>query len=176
MLCLALEACELSLNTPIIDRCVNTSSVCICAMIRLKSLKTFGLTADPSWDNVPTTFWSTIETTAAIFCACMPAIRAGCVRLFPKVFGGTTVNSSMRSGASHWTTDSISAAKRPIGKHESIKLADLNNRKFVRIPEETHSRDQIIQGEHDGTFLEDDSLQKETSAEKELPQLPVHKT
>lgn len=59
-------------------------------MIRLDSLRTFGLTADPTWDNVPTTFWSTLETTTAIFCACMPAIRAGLVRLFPKVMGNAT--------------------------------------------------------------------------------------
>lgn len=59
-------------------------------MIRLYSLRTFGLTADPTWDNIPTTFWSTLETTTAIFCACMPAIRAGFVRLFPKVMGNTT--------------------------------------------------------------------------------------
>jgi hypothetical protein len=63
------------------------SSVCITSMIRLDSLRTFGLTADPTWDNVPTTFWSTLETTTAIFCACMPAIRAGLFRLFPKVMG-----------------------------------------------------------------------------------------
>jgi hypothetical protein len=59
-------------------------------MIRLDSLRTFGLTADPTWDNIPTTFWSTLETTTAIFCACMPAIRAGLVRLFPKVMGNAT--------------------------------------------------------------------------------------
>jgi hypothetical protein len=59
-------------------------------MLRLDSLRTFGLTADPTWDNIPTTFWSTLETTTAIFCACMPAIRAGLVRLFPKVMGSAT--------------------------------------------------------------------------------------
>jgi len=59
-------------------------------MVRLDSLRTFGLTADPTWDNIPTTFWSTLETTTAIFCACMPAIRAGLVRLFPKVMGNAT--------------------------------------------------------------------------------------
>lgn len=61
-------------------------------MVRLGSLRTFGITADPTWDNVPTTFWSTLETTTAIFCACMPAIRAGLVRLFPKVMGNATTN------------------------------------------------------------------------------------
>lgn len=69
-------------------------------MIRLDSLRTFGLTADPTWDNIPTTFWSTLETTTAIFCACMPAIRAGLVRLFPKVTGTVTraPNTSFKPG------------------------------------------------------------------------------
>ena len=65
-------------------------SVCVTSIVRLDSLRTFGLTADPTWDNIPTTFWSTLETTTAIFCACMPSIRAGLVRLFPKVLGSTT--------------------------------------------------------------------------------------
>lgn len=58
-------------------------------MIRLESLRTFGLTADPTWDNIPTTFWSTLETATALFCACMPSIRAGLVVVFPKVVGST---------------------------------------------------------------------------------------
>ena len=66
------------------------NSVCITSIVRLDSLRTFGLTADPTWDNIPTTFWSTLETSTAIFCACMPAIRAGFVRLFPTLRGGTT--------------------------------------------------------------------------------------
>ncbi len=57
-------------------------SVCILSIIRLWSLQTFGLTADPTWDNLPTTFWSTLETTAAVTCACMPPIRGGFMRLF----------------------------------------------------------------------------------------------
>jgi hypothetical protein len=70
-------------------------SVCITSMVRLDSLRTFGLTADPTWDNIPTTFWSTLETTTAIFCACMPAIRVGLVRLFPRVM--STIPRTFRS-------------------------------------------------------------------------------
>lgn len=58
-------------------------------MIRLNSLKTFGLTSDPTWDNVDTTFWSTMETTSAIFCACMPSIRALLMHYFPKMLNST---------------------------------------------------------------------------------------
>ena len=56
-------------------------------MIRLHSLKTFGLTADPTWDNISTTFWSTLETCTAVLCACMPAIRAGIIRFCRSILG-----------------------------------------------------------------------------------------
>jgi hypothetical protein len=56
-------------------------------MIRLNSLKTFGLTADPTWDNISTTFWSTLETSTAVLCACMPAIRAGIIRFSQTILG-----------------------------------------------------------------------------------------
>jgi hypothetical protein len=58
-------------------------------MVRLYTLKTFGLTADPTWDNVPITFWTTLETTTAVVCTCLPTIRAGLLHLFPQVFGST---------------------------------------------------------------------------------------
>jgi hypothetical protein len=61
-------------------------------MVRLNSLKSFGLTSDPTWDNVNVTFWTTLETTSAIVCACMPALRALGVRYFPKLLG--TVHST----------------------------------------------------------------------------------
>lgn len=69
-------------------------------MIRLESLRQFGLTADPTWNNIPTTFWSTLETTTAVFCACMPSIRAGLVRFFPKVLGSTSHLISLGIGGS----------------------------------------------------------------------------
>jgi hypothetical protein len=57
-------------------------SVCIASMIRLYTLKYFGLTADPTWDNIPVTLWTTLETTTAVVCTCLPSIRAGLLRAF----------------------------------------------------------------------------------------------
>jgi hypothetical protein len=73
-------------------------SVCITSMIRLESLRTFGLTADPTWDNIPTTFWSTLETCTAIFCSCMPAIRAGIIRFFPRILDPAERSINIFSG------------------------------------------------------------------------------
>lgn len=107
----------------------HSPSVCITSMVRLESLRSFGLTADPTWDNIPTTFWSTLETTTAIFCACMPAIRAGLVRLFPKVmstiprtFTEKTFRSTFHGGANgtigsayviskNWTSNSTQGSR-----------------------------------------------------------------
>jgi hypothetical protein len=63
-------------------------------MIRLYTLKHFGLTADPTWDNIPVTFWTTLETTTAVVCTCLPSIRAGLLLAFPSVFGNATHSST----------------------------------------------------------------------------------
>lgn len=63
-------------------------------MVRLYTIKTFGITADATWDNIPITFWTTLETTTAMFCTCLPTIRAGLLRLFPQVFGSTIHTST----------------------------------------------------------------------------------
>lgn len=73
------------------------SSVCILSIIRLWSIRTFGFTADPTWDNLPATFWSTLETTAAVTCACMPPIRGGFMRLFPTFWQTSVGRSTMPS-------------------------------------------------------------------------------
>ncbi|KAG0646944.1 hypothetical protein D0Z07_6289, partial [Hyphodiscus hymeniophilus] len=57
-------------------------------------IMSFGLTSDPTWDNVPITFWSTLETTTAMLCACLPTIRAGLLRVFPQTFGSTALAST----------------------------------------------------------------------------------
>jgi hypothetical protein len=78
-------------------------SVCVTSMVRLYTIRTFGLTADPTWDNIPITFWTTLETTTAMLCTCLPTIRSGLLRLFPQVFG-STMYTSTASAALHKPT------------------------------------------------------------------------
>lgn len=66
-------------------------------MIRLSTIKGFGLTADPTWDNIPVTFWTTMEITTAVLCTCLPSIRAGLLRVFPTIFGSATYTSTVTS-------------------------------------------------------------------------------
>ena len=115
-LCLDLEVCESTLHTtPKRDQSrfktyVCSRSVCITSIIRLYTIKTFGLTADPTWDNIPITFWTTMETTTALLCSCLPTIRAGLLRLFPQVFGYTT----------HVSTSTATATKPTITVQKSF--------------------------------------------------------
>jgi hypothetical protein len=89
---LALEAC---LSPPFLHFLYSSladahDSVCITSMVRLSTLRSFGLTADPTYDNIPTTFWTTLETTTAMLCTCLPSIRAGLLCVFPKVFDSSS--------------------------------------------------------------------------------------
>ncbi|KAN0101513.1 hypothetical protein V8E51_012023 [Hyaloscypha variabilis] len=83
------------------------SFVCLTSIIRLNSLRTFGVTIDATFSNVPITIWSTVETTLAIVCACLPAIRAGVAILFPTL-KTTIYNSSYFSKSSQSQTTRLS--------------------------------------------------------------------
>ncbi|CZR64664.1 uncharacterized protein PAC_14562 [Phialocephala subalpina] len=107
--------------------------VCITSIVRLDSLRTFGLTADPTWDNIPTTFWSTLETTTAIFCACMPSIRASLVMFFPKVLGSTTHPISM--GVGGWG-DGLNSASPNSSNNKPIPfpIVEKPEQQFISLP------------------------------------------
>jgi hypothetical protein len=95
-------------------------------MIRLNSLKTFGLTADPTWDNISTTFWSTLETSTAIVCACMPAIRAGIIRFCRNILGLPVHGDSTSPNQPSKLLDDESIPARIVeGKHSTTNSISL---------------------------------------------------
>ncbi|KAL2801515.1 hypothetical protein BJX63DRAFT_417232 [Aspergillus granulosus] len=51
------------------------SFVLIVSIIRLRAILSFGKTTNPTWDNVGTAYWSTIECFTAVVCANLPSIR-----------------------------------------------------------------------------------------------------
>ncbi|KAF2277449.1 uncharacterized protein EI97DRAFT_449566 [Westerdykella ornata] len=73
--------------------CVGTF-VTIVSILRLQYLVHFANSTNPTWDQFDVCSWSTIEINVGIMCACMPAIRAILVRLFPKVLGNTHKSSN----------------------------------------------------------------------------------
>lgn len=58
-------------------------------MVRLHSLVKFAKSANPTYDSVPTAYWSVMECFVGIFCVCMPALRRVLAVLVPSCFGST---------------------------------------------------------------------------------------
>lgn len=84
-------------------------------------------------------YWSTIETDLAVICACMPAIRALIMTVYPRVMGGTTRGKSpMPSSFGGSGFDN---------KHSQPSRADVGNDKdwiplveTVTVPSKTEAR------------------------------------
>lgn len=53
----------------------------------------FASSTNPTYDNVPTAYWSVLEAFVGIFCVCMPALRRFLAAIFPRCFGSTQNNS-----------------------------------------------------------------------------------
>ncbi|KAI1877994.1 uncharacterized protein JN550_000176 [Neoarthrinium moseri] len=99
--------------------------VTLVSILRLRSLIEFGSTKNVTQDYVEVGYWSTIEISIGIVCACMPAIRALLSKVFPLVFGSqnrttrgpqTYPYTSAKSGISHRLFNSKSSAA--IGPNE----------------------------------------------------------
>ncbi|XP_014560945.1 hypothetical protein COCVIDRAFT_33953 [Bipolaris victoriae FI3] len=65
----------------------------IVAILRLQSLVIFKKSSNPTWDYVPTAYWSTLEAFVGVFCVCMPALRRFLTLIFPRCFASTQQNS-----------------------------------------------------------------------------------
>lgn len=66
----------------------------IVSVVRLQALVQFSASANPTYDNVPTAYWSVLEAFVSIFCICMPALRRFLAGLFPRCFGSTQTDSA----------------------------------------------------------------------------------
>ncbi|KAH8725647.1 hypothetical protein GQ44DRAFT_615438 [Phaeosphaeriaceae sp. PMI808] len=56
---------------------------CIATFIRLRTLLTFRISIDPTWDYVPVTIWTEIELACGFVCVSLPQIRILIVRFLP---------------------------------------------------------------------------------------------
>ncbi|EUC43766.1 hypothetical protein COCMIDRAFT_6859 [Bipolaris oryzae ATCC 44560] len=65
----------------------------IVSILRLRTLVVFEKSANPTYDSVPTAYWSTLEAYVGIFCVCMPALRRFLSHMFPRCFASTPQNS-----------------------------------------------------------------------------------
>jgi hypothetical protein len=78
-------------HTSVLITCVISTTVI--SVIRLQSLVQFAASTNPTFDNVPTAYWSVLEAFTGIFCVCMPTLRRFLAHLSPYCFG-TTKNDS----------------------------------------------------------------------------------
>jgi hypothetical protein len=63
--------------------------VTIVSILRLRAFTYFAKTRNVTWDFTDASLWSIIEWEVGIICSCMPAMRLGLARLFPKILGST---------------------------------------------------------------------------------------
>ncbi|KAF2689677.1 hypothetical protein K458DRAFT_130917 [Lentithecium fluviatile CBS 122367] len=68
--------------------------VTVVSILRLRSLVHFANTTNATWDFLEASLWSIIEWQVGIICCCMPSIRLGLARLFPKILGSTAQSTS----------------------------------------------------------------------------------
>ncbi|KIW11873.1 hypothetical protein PV08_09146 [Exophiala spinifera] len=64
--------------------------ITIVSVVRLTSLVRFANSTNPTYDNVPTAYWSVLEAFVSIICTCLPAVRALLRKVFPNCFGSTS--------------------------------------------------------------------------------------
>ncbi|USP74825.1 hypothetical protein yc1106_02099 [Curvularia clavata] len=63
--------------------------VTIVSILRLRAFTYFAKTRNVTWDFTEASLWSIIEWEVGIICSCMPAMRLGLARLFPKILDST---------------------------------------------------------------------------------------
>lgn len=56
---------------------------CVATIIRLRTLLSFRISLDPTWDYVPVTIWTELELAAGFVCVSMPSIRILIMKAVP---------------------------------------------------------------------------------------------
>lgn len=75
---------------------------CVATIIRLRTLLSFKMSLDPTWDYVPVTIWTELELAAGFVCVSMPSIRILIMKAIPV---------SVREFLSHVTQSSRSRSR-----------------------------------------------------------------
>ncbi|PVH81289.1 hypothetical protein DL98DRAFT_559877 [Cadophora sp. DSE1049] len=131
--------------------------VTVVSIIRLQSLVTFAKSANPTWDNVPVSIWSTVEISVGMICACMPTIRILLVSLFPKIMGTTQLSRTPNkyynsSRGQHTATGGNISVVRPRGKSTSENDTDMEVEDGIRY-QQTYTVRHDNQWDHDESNL-----------------------
>ncbi|KAK9435438.1 hypothetical protein VB005_10235 [Metarhizium brunneum] len=68
--------------------------VTVISILRLNTLKDYAKTTNPTYDQYSVTLWSAVEVNIGLICTCLPSIRLILLRIWPRVFGMTSIASS----------------------------------------------------------------------------------
>ena len=99
----------------------------------------FSNTKNPTWDNVPVGYWSTVEVDVGVICACLPAIRSLLRRALPSVFGGTSHGAAAGySKNSSFMSRSAGASSRLDSVRVSPRMKDEDTSHFVPLVDVEH--------------------------------------
>jgi hypothetical protein len=163
-----------------VSRCWNTKilppsiadfgSVTVVSILRLRSLVHFANTTNmtckpPSFtdsfvliltfigDYLEASLWSIIECQVGIICACMPSIRLGLARLFPKILGSTRGSGSKQYEVKSGGHDESGLNANSIAVHTSFRISHARKPQtndegsfvqLVEIDRDTKSADDVL--------------------------------
>ncbi|KAJ6786621.1 hypothetical protein PWT90_10656 [Aphanocladium album] len=86
--------------------------VTIVSILRLRSIRYYANTTNPTWDQFDLAWFSTIEIGVGLMCTCMPAMRLVLGRIAPRLFGSSSSgNSKQTHSTGQWST---STPRQPI--------------------------------------------------------------
>ncbi|KAI8629204.1 hypothetical protein F5Y19DRAFT_93230 [Xylariaceae sp. FL1651] len=113
--------------------------ITIISIIRLKSLVVFANSTNVSYDYVEPGLYSIVETSVAIICGCLPAVRALLITFMPKVFGSGNRSGLVISG-SKGSTPSSQKFDRLGSSHESHE----SNKGHIRVQTQWSVQENIL--------------------------------
>ncbi|RDA86886.1 hypothetical protein CP532_1432 [Ophiocordyceps camponoti-leonardi (nom. inval.)] len=94
----------------------------VVSILRLRSLITFANSWNPTWDQFPVAWWSTIEIDVALICTSLPTIRLIFVRLFPRVFGTKQRSDETQTGPGSMATHDD---KQPVAQPRTVMSLEI---------------------------------------------------
>ena len=112
----------------------NTASTCIISIVRLFTLRDSIDTDDPTWDNVPTSYWTVVELNCGIICACLPTLRP----LLRKFLAGPDRDSSPKG--SFATIGEQSLRKKPRGLYSLATVTEVEEGRAAESEEKSRVR------------------------------------
>ncbi|KAG5950734.1 hypothetical protein E4U53_004485 [Claviceps sorghi] len=99
--------------------------VTIVSILRLQSLIYFSNSINPTWDNWNTVWWSTIELSVGLTCACLPTLRLMLVRVAPRIFSTDASRNQSRYQRATNNSSRTSRILRNISRNKPFELSSI---------------------------------------------------